>query len=99
MSDTATEAATPAVHATGTVSHVRVTTDGTARPVPLPTPSHADTALQAAIARVRGRTRATTADGVYADLLRELKTAFPAGFNPNGTRLRDVAEEIAGDGS
>jgi hypothetical protein len=96
VSDTATDATTPAAPARGTVSHVRVTTDVTSRPSPPPPPpTHADVALQAAIARVRGRTNARTVDEVYADLLRELKTAFPSGFHPNGTRLREVAEEIA----
>jgi hypothetical protein len=101
VSDTATDTAPPASPDTtgGTVSHVRVTTDGSSRPAtPPPPPTHADSALQAAIARVRGRTGAATVDEVYADLLRELKTAFPSGFHPNGTRLRDVAEEIAEDG-
>lgn len=96
MSHTVTEASPDA--AGGPVSHVRVTTDVTSPPAAPPPPTHADTALQAAIARVRGRSRATSVDRVYADLLRELKAAFPAGFNPNGTRLREVAAEIAEGG-
>lgn len=98
MSDTATDTPASRAAAGEPASHVRVTTVVTSRPAPPPPPSHVDTALQAAIARVRRRSRATSVDRVYADLLRELKAAFPAGFNPNGTRLREVAAEIAEGG-
>jgi hypothetical protein len=100
VSDTVTDTPASPDGAGGTVSHVRVTTDVVSPSAePPPPPTHAETALAAVIARVRGRSHGSrSVDGVYAELLRELKTAFPAGFHPNGTRLRDVAAKIAEGG-
>ncbi|MEX0836502.1 MAG: hypothetical protein WD010_10445 [Nitriliruptor sp.] len=67
------------------------TTPGSLRAVP----KREDAALDEVIGRVRERGGQRTPDEVYAQLLREVKVAFPAGFFPNGTRLRDVAHDIA----